>query len=379
MAAYVFWFSLSVLTYVYFGYPIMIRALAYVARRRIHRDEGYCRPVTVVITAYNEEASIASKIENIRQLDYPSELVEIIVASDGSTDSTDGIVLSCDYARVRLLRVEGRVGKTACQNAAVSQASGEVVVFTDATTRVDRAALRALIENFADPVVGCVAGLLLYEANGANMTGAGGVSYWNYEVKVRKAESDMSTLIGVSGCLYAVRRSAYRPISPKLISDFVIAMRMREQGLRTVLEPRALCFEDTLARSKLELQMRVRVAVRSISALVAERRFLNILRDPVFAWQLWSHKMLRYVSPYWMVALFVSSVALMSGSFYRIALIAQLSLMAAALAGFVLQLKANKLGVLSKPYYFLLTNVASFIAMLRYLAGHRIVTWKPIR
>jgi hypothetical protein len=184
--------------------------------------------------------------------------------------------------------------------------------------------------------------------------------------------------VGVSGCLYAVRRSAYRPIAPDLISDFVIALHLREQGLRTVLEAKAVCFEETLAQGRQELAMRVRVAVRSISALIAERRLLNPLRFGRFAWQLWSHKVLRYASPlFWIVALATSLVLAASPllshpcSYCRF-----YSSRPASLASCCM---ARRPGLLTKPYYFLLTNVASLLAMLRYIKGERIVTWKPIR
>jgi cellulose synthase/poly-beta-1,6-N-acetylglucosamine synthase-like glycosyltransferase len=183
----------------------------------------------------------------------------------------------------------------------------------------------------------------------------------------------------VSGCLYAVRRSAYRPIAAELISDFVIAMRLREQGLRTVLEPAAFCFEATLERTDQELSMRVRVAVRSINALVAERRLLNPFRYGVYAWQLWSHKVLRYGSPFFWLGALGTSLALAASPLYLGLFVLQLLLIAAGSAGFLLHARARSTGLLTKPYYFLLTNIASFLAVLRYLRGERIVTWEPMR
>ena len=183
----------------------------------------------------------------------------------------------------------------------------------------------------------------------------------------------------MSGCLYAVRRSAYVPIDPGLISDFVIAMRMREQGLRTVLAADAVCFEETLDRGDHELAMRVRVAVRSLNALIEERRFLNPWRYGRFAWQLWSHKALRYASPLLWLAAFGANVALSGTAGYGLLLIGQCALLAAGAVGFLLQARRRRLGPLAQPYYFLLTNIASLIAMLRYLRGDRMVIWKPLR
>jgi cellulose synthase/poly-beta-1,6-N-acetylglucosamine synthase-like glycosyltransferase len=378
-ATTVFWTFAAILAYVYVLYPIVVRALASVAGRPVRRSADTRPTVTVLITAYNEEKGIAAKIDNVLALDYPPELLDVIVVSDASSDGTDSAVRAYGSPRVQLLRVEGRVGKTACQNAAVLHARGEIVVFTDATTHIRPDAVAAMVANFADGEVGCVAGLLIYQGKGENLTAAGGVSYWSYEVALRSAESRLGTLIGVSGCLYAVRRSAYRPIAAGLISDFVIAMRMREQGLRTILEPRAVCYEETLERSGQELSMRVRVAVRSINALVGERRLLNPLSDPFFAWQLWSHKLLRYASPYCLLMTLVSAAALAANPLYRLAFFCQILLIGAGALGFLLQLSARELGVLSKPYYFLLTNLASAIATIRYARGERMVTWNPIR
>jgi len=196
---------------------------------------------------------------------------------------------------------------------------------------------------------------------------------------LRAAESALGSLIGVSGCLYAVRRGAYLPIDPALISDFVIAMKMREQGLRTVLAAEAVCFEETLQRGGQELSMRVRVALRSLNALVQERRFLNPWSYGRFAWQLWSHKALRYGSPVlWLIAL-GANVSLARQPLYALLLIGQLAVIAAGTAGFLLQARRPNLGVFGQAYYFLLTNVASLIAMFRYLKGDRMVTWRPLR
>jgi len=374
----VFWVCACVMVYVYAGYPLLVKILAKYIGNPVARAP--IRPtVTVIIAAYNEERGIRLKLDNVTRLDYPSELVNVLVTSDASSDGTDAIVAAYDPSRVRLVRVEGRRGKTACQNIAVEAASAEIVVFTDATTRVDPHALIALVENFADASVGCAAGSLVYEAKAENATAHGGAAYWSYELGLRRAESALGSLVGVSGCLYAVRRSAYRPIAPELISDFVIAMRLREQGLRAVLEPAAVCFEETLDKTGQELSMRVRVAVRSINALVAERRLLNPVRFGRYAWQLWSHKVLRYFSPFFLLVMLTTSLAMAANPLYLAMFALQLLLIAAGIAGYLLHASSMRPGLLTKPYYFLLTNIASFLATVRYLKGDRIVTWKPIR
>jgi cellulose synthase/poly-beta-1,6-N-acetylglucosamine synthase-like glycosyltransferase len=373
-----FWSCCLLLTYVYVLYPALVTAFAARYGRPVRRGDAL-PTVTIIVTVYNEEKCIRAKLDNLAELNYPRGLLDVIVVSDASSDSTEAIASSYDRLPARVLRVEGRQGKTACQNAAACTASGEVLVFTDATTRLDTDAVRRLVENFADAAVGCVAGRLAYVTDTENLTGAGGRDYWDYEVRLRAGESLLGSLVGVSGCLYAVRRSAYRHIHPHLISDFVIAMRMREQGLRTVLAPDAICFEATLDRGHQELAMRTRVAARSINALVAEWRFLNPVRYGLFAWQLWSHKVLRYATPLLWLTAIGANIALAGQTPYLVLLLAQCALIAAGALGFPLQERGYKLGLLARPYYFLLTNVASLMATLRYLRGERMVTWTPIR
>lgn len=377
-ATIVFWTCSALLLYLYALYPPLVRLLA--ARFGVQIARGANLPtITVIVTAYNEEKGILTKLSNLASLDYPTSSLRVLVASDGSSDNTEALVRGFDPQRVGVLRVEGRQGKTACQNAAAAVATGEILVFTDATTALDPAAARRLVESLADPGVGCVAGRLVYVTRSENATGRGGEAYWDYEVRLRAAESAFGSLIGVSGCLYAVRRSAYRPIEPALISDFVIAMSMREQGLRTVLAPDAICYEETLGEGGHELAMRVRVALRSLNALVRQRRFLNPFRYGRFAWQLWSHKVLRYASPLLWLAALIANIELGTRLGYLLVLMGQITIIAAGIVGFILQSQRPRLGIFGRPYYLLLTNIASLVATVRYLRGERMVTWTPLR
>lgn len=372
------WGAIGMLFYIYAGYPLLAIALGRLFPRPVLRGD-FEPSVTVIISAYNEERSIGAKIRNTLALDYPKEKLDIIVASDASDDGTDRIVLDCAEPRVRLLRVEGRQGKTACQNAAAALADGEILVFADATTTVENHALRAIVRNFHDPDVGCVAGRLVYTSRQGDATGRGGISYWKYECALRIAESSLGSLIGVSGLLYGVRANAYRSIAPDLISDFVIAMDMREQGLRTVLEPEAVCYEETLDRSDRELSMRIRVTLRSLLALARNRHLLNPFRYGAFAWQLASHKLLRYLSPvFWLVAI-VANIALAIQGQYVSLLLAQAGGIAVGALGFRSKQAVAGSRLLAQPYYFLLTNLSSAISLVRFVRGERVVVWTPLR
>jgi cellulose synthase/poly-beta-1,6-N-acetylglucosamine synthase-like glycosyltransferase len=226
--------------------------------RKVKKSE-FAPNVTVLITAYNEEKDIRAKLENTLLIDYPQEKLEILVASDGSTDKTDEIVREFSARGVKLFHQKGRVGKTVTQNNAVEQSSGEIILFSDATTMYRHNVLQEILPNFADQTVGCVAGKLIYVDSTKSGVGHGAKSYWNYETFIKESESRACSLIGASGCLYAVQKSAYKPMYPEACSDFLIATVLYEQGLRTIYEPKAICTEETNKNTGKEMQMRVRV------------------------------------------------------------------------------------------------------------------------
>ena len=228
-----FWTCVALLGYVYVGYPVLVYLASLISPRPVKKAE--IEPtVTVLITAFNEEEAIREKLENTLRIEYPKNKIEILVASDGSTDRTDEIVREFEGRGVKLFRKEGRVGKTATQNAAVETASGEIILFSDATTAYRPDVFRCLLPNFADDSVGCVAGRLVYVDEMSSNVGKGAQSYWGYETFIKIAESQTCSLIGASGCLYAVRKSAYEPLYPEACSDFLICTSIYRKGLRSV-------------------------------------------------------------------------------------------------------------------------------------------------
>jgi cellulose synthase/poly-beta-1,6-N-acetylglucosamine synthase-like glycosyltransferase len=333
----------------------------------------------VIITAYNEELALAAKLEKTLALDYPRELLEIIVASDCSTDRTDQIALGFAPRGVRLHRQAQRLGKTAAQNAAVEQATGEIILFSDATSLYQPNAVKALMPSFADPTVGCVAGQLIYVDPAQSRVGRGARSYWSYETFLKKHESRACSLIGASGCLYAVRRTAYLPLYHEACSDFIIATKMVEQGLRAIYEPNAVCTEQTNRRSDKELKMRVRIIAQTFSDLWRHAAMLNPFRSGFYAIQLFSHKVMRYFVPFFLMAIFLASATLAGSMFYRILFTAQLACYASAALAWLLDLAGIRSRLLALPQYFVLANVASLIALYQFLRGERYAHWEPIR
>ena len=374
-----FWLSAAALLYTYVGYPLLL-FLVSTFRPLTVRTADYQPTVSLIIAAYNEELALPAKLENTLALDYPHELMEIVVASDGSTDRTDDIVRRYSGQGVKLVRQPGRLGKTAAQNAAVAQARGEIILFSDATSLYKPDVVRALIPNFADPTVGCVAGRLVYIDPSKSQVGRGARSYWSYETFLKKHESRVCSLIGASGCLYAVRRSAYVPLYNEACSDFIIVTKMVEQGLRAVYEPAAICTEETNQQSDNELKMRVRVIAQTFTDLWRHRAMLNPLRSGFYAVQLLSHKVMRYLVPFFLIALLATSVVLSSGAFfYRALLSAQVAGYLCVAMAWALEKIGVRSRVLALPQYFVLANLASLIACYRFFRGERYASWEPIR
>ena len=379
IAEIVFWSSVVALVYTYAGYPALIGLVSTLWPRRIRRAD-YAPAITVIITAYNEERALEAKLRNTMALDYAGDLIEVIVASDCSNDRTDEIVRSFANRGVILHRQPQRLGKTAAQNAAVEKARGDIVVFSDATSLYEPDALLKIVRNFADETVGCVGGRLIYVDPGDTGIGKGARQYWGYETFLKKHESRAGSLIGVSGCLYAVRRSAYVPLDHEACSDFIIATKMVEQGLRTAYEPEAVCREETNQRHDNELRMRVRIIAQTFTDLWRHRAMLNPLRSGFYGVQLLSHKVMRYFVPFYLIAMLAASSVLALDSFgYRIILFAQaLGYLCGALS-WLLENAGLRSRALALPHYFVLANVASLIAMFQFLRGERYARWEPIR
>ncbi|HJR05848.1 MAG TPA: glycosyltransferase family 2 protein [Pyrinomonadaceae bacterium] len=380
IAQTIFWLSAAALGYTYVGYPLVLLLIARLRTRPVRRA-AFEPHVTVIITAYNEERDLAAKLENTLALDYPKDKLEILVASDCSSDRTDDIARSFAARGVQLHRQPERLGKTAAQNAAVELARGEIILFSDATTLYQPDVLRVMMPDFADATVGCVAGRLIYIDPAQTGVGSGARSYWGYEVFLKERESRICSLIGVSGCLYAVRRAAYVPLYHEAGSDFIIATKMIEQNLRAIYEPDAICTEETNRRSDHELRMRVRIISQTLTDLWRHRAVLNPLNSGFYAVQLLSHKVMRYLVPFFLILLFISAAALAPRSaFYALAFAAQASGYLVAALSWMLErtLKVHS-RLLALPQYFVLANLASLIAWYKFLRGERFARWEPIR
>ena len=344
---WVFWISAIVGAYVYAGYPLVLAAWAPLAARRRARvarrcpaspPEGIEPPVSIVIAARNEAAVLRGRIENLLALDYPAGRREIVVVSDGSSDETPALLASYAPA-VRSICLPPS-GKAAALNAGVGAASHEIVVFADARQRFAPDAVRRLVARFADPEVGAVSGELVIDAErgdaaaAASPVGDGVGLYWRYEKWIRRRESAVSSVVGATGAIYAVRRALWRPLPPETLLDDVLApMRIALGGYRVVFEPSAIAFDTASPDAVTERRRKVRTLAGNYQLVRLEPRLLVPGANPLFV-QFVSHKMGRLVVPYALIALLVSSAALASsGAVYSLALVVQVTFYVLALHG----------------------------------------------
>lgn len=378
----VFWFAVGWIVYAYAGYPVVSLLASWFVKK-----PAAPRPieptVSLLIAAYNEEQDIEEKLENSVRLDYPRELLQIVVASDGSTDRTDDIVRAFaarSPVQVVLHRVEGRVGKTGAQNSAVEVCTGEIVVFSDAASMYEPGAVRALVGHYASPEVGAVSGRYEYEVKRETEVGLGTRLFWKLENFIKTRQSRLGTLTGASGCIYSLRRALYVPLPNHVVSDLVEPLMVLRQGYRIAFEPAALAWEETAGGSKDELRMRIRVIVGGMFGLAWALSRIDPRRH-AFAWvQLLSHKVTRWLVPVFAIVAFVASAALAwSSTLHAVALAAQVAFLAMAALGWVFERMGVRMRPLAVPLWLCLTNWASLVSIGRVLRGANIVVWQPVR
>lgn len=331
MAVALFWISVAVILYVYVGYPLLLTALRAARHRRVRRRPWEPR-VTVVIAAHNEADHIVAKLDNCLSLDYPADRLRVVVSLDGPTDGTDEAVAGYAFhPRVILCGSRRRRGKAAALNRALRHLDGEIVVFTDARQRLDSRAVRRLVAVLADPDVGAVSGELLLLGRDGDESSDGVGLYWRYEKRLRRMESDLHSMLGATGALYAVRRELVAPIPEEtILDDMLIPLRAVLTGRRAVFEPHARAY-DRVAPPTREYARKVRTLTGNYQLLALMPGLLSPRRNPVF-FQLMSHKVGRLLVPYFLAVLYVSSAVLHEG-IYAVALVAQTAFYALALAG----------------------------------------------
>lgn len=370
---WIFHVSFWTLLYIYLGYPALVWVLARAFGREPRRKD-ITPAVSLLIPAYNEAAHIDAKLRNSLALQYPRELLEIVVASDGSTDRTNAIVEQFRAQGVKLLAMTRNIGKAAMLSRTVPLLRGDVVVFSDASGTLEPGALRALVRSFADPAVGCVSGL--YRLHGAaDPRSEGEGLYWRYETFIKAQESRLHSILGAHGAFYGIRRLLFQRVGEfEINDDYLIPMRIVAAGHRAVYEPRAVAWEEEAASMEGEFARRRRIAAGNCQQMVMLRGMLHPSHGWV-AFCFFSHKVLRTIAPILMATLLFSTPWLPQ-LWARVMGALQACFYTAALAGYAAQRRGRALPLCSAPFYFCLGNLAMLAGLWKYFFSKEPVVWE---
>jgi len=366
--------------YAYAGYPVLIRMIASLTpKNRTRFDNSNLPTVSLLISAYNEEDSIEGKIVNSRLLNYPKEFLEIMVVSDGSDDGTNEIVGKYENQGVVLKYYEGRIGKTACLNHAVAAAQGEIIIFSDANSLYDKDAIKNIVANFADDKIGFVTGHTRYFAEEDDSTSSSIGIYSKIEKFTKKAESKIGSCVGADGAIFAIRKHLYKSLRDVDINDFVIPLQVIRQGFKGVFEENAFCTEKTAGNPRGEFKRQIRITNRTLRALMNNIALFNPLAYGIFSFELFSHKVVKFLSPFFAIILVFSNIVLInSGIMYRLFLMVQVMLILLASLGHF----ARGFNVLSRSSSICSTFVTMNLAILggwyQFLKGETYTTWLPV-
>ena len=368
----------AAIAYTYIGYPILLWIVSRFAPPPSDaRSSGI--PITLIIATHNEEAGIRGKLESTLALDYPRHNLQILVASDGSTDRTNQIVAEFADRGVELVEVNVRKGKTNAQNVAVRYARNPILVFSDATTLYDPQALQYLAACYHDPRTGAVSGRYDYfDPTHGSPSGSGSAKLWGLENLIKRLQSRIATLTGCCGCIYSVRRDLYTELDPGIISDLVQPLHVLLKGHRIVFQEKAQAWEEATRTTGDEFRMRVRVATRGMRGLLSVRELLIPWKHPWLAFQLWSHKVCRWCIPLFLAAVFAGCFLLINHPAFRVLLTAQVAFYACAFVSLLVP-AMRRSRLLSLPLYFCTINTAFLLGMFNVIRGRNFVVWQPNR
>ena len=388
IAEYFFWACLLLIAYAYIFYPIAL--FVAFALSQVRRDWQYLTgrhnrrastltseqlpTVTLIVPAYNEQTCLPNKILNLGQIDYPAEKLETVCVSDGSTDRTNEILSSLQDPKIKVVLLPRRKGKSEALNVAVSYAHHDILVFSDASTLFAPDAVKNLTRHFSNPNVGIVCGALEFERTSESRQTEG--VYWGYESMLRLMEARLGATLTASGALFALRRTAFRPLAPEtIIEDFVIPMNARNLGYAVLYDPEATATEFAASSVGGEFTRRVRLAVGSFRAL---KGFLTTRLDGFTSIAFVSHKLLRWVLPFLLIALLVSNALLIEKSLYRAVFAGQLLFFLWACMGFVFRHRMHGVRYAHVGYFLLAMNLAFLVGFFRFLTGREEGVWQRV-
>jgi glycosyltransferase involved in cell wall biosynthesis len=373
---YIFWFAVVGSVYSYFLYPVILLLMP--PRRVVAPPSpGELPSITLIITAHNEEGRIREKLQNTMQIDYPADKLEVIVASDASSDTTEEIVRGYAEQGIRLVRANERKGKEYAQWHAIQAARGDILVFSDVATRIPPDGVRLIAEKFTDPRVGAVSSEDRFISESGRVIGEG--AYVKYEMWLRRLESRCNSLVGLSGSFFAARRKICLDWDISVPSDFNTALNSVRNGYVAITAPDVHGFYTDIKDERREYQRKLRTVIRGISAIFVKPQVLNPFQFGFFSWQIWGHKVMRWLVPWFLILTLLANLTLLDMHWiYRVCLGAQSLFYATVLAGFLFK-PLRAIAVIKLPFFFVQVNIAILHATVAFMLGRRMTTWEPSR
>lgn len=371
----------GLLLYVYDGYLRLLRVVVHFKTHpdRVARPACELPTVAVVIAVHNEAHQIGERVQNVLDQNYPRELLEVVLASDGSTDELAAVVAGRFGAEVRLVHADRRVGKSAIQNQAVESIRASIVVFSDADTRFDPDFLTELVLPFSDDAVGAVQAHLLFVPAEASSASASQARYWRSELEIRQLEANLHILAVASGACIAVRRDLWHPLDPAIGEDCMIPLDVVLQSRTVEYADRAIAYEPADEELEDVIRTRARMTLRNWQGTWSRRALLNPFAHPGYALALWSHKILRWLSPVWLLGLSISAFALPFASPPRVLLVPAAAMLAFYVLGIVGALAATRsrrVPVATEIYAFILANVGFLGGLVKAARGHTMTSYR---
>lgn len=380
MGLYIFWLSLITLLYIYFGYPLYVFIKSTVSSGRIDKDINYKPSVSVIFSAYNEERLIQKKIDNLLNSAYPADKLEILVGSDGSTDGTNKILSQILNSRVKPFIFPERRGKVNVLNKLAPKAKGDILVFCDTRQVFDADAISNLAVNFNDKKIGCVSGNLLFlDSSKDNGMSKGAWVYLKYERFIRNCESAAHSMVGAAGAIYAIRKDLYSP-PPKdtILDDVYIPLSIVRRGFRSIFDSTAKAYDMPASTSMVEYRRKARTLAGNYQIFSMFGDLFIPFKSPV-SLQLISHKLLRVLAPFFMVALLISNIFIVSKDYYGLFLISQVFFYVLAMVGAITYKNKNKklfIRFASTIYVFCLMNFTALVGLYRYIFKKQDIAWE---
>jgi len=371
-----FWFFVILILYIYGGYLMMLSIAVYLRRSSI-KQELVCSKVpfvSVIVAAYNEEKSIGKRVENLLEQNYPKDKLEIIVASDGSTDRT--VEIAKQFLGVKVLDFKENRGRAAVHNDAVRLAKGDILVFTDATTEFEKSFIKKIVKEFENPSIGASCGRLIFRTRETSISVSEGF-YWKIETKIRIMENKLGIFASGTGACFAIKKNLFCPLDYREDIDDSLPLHVVISGYKVIFSEGAIAYDIANTSFRSEIKARIRMTAKGLMGVIKRWGIKGWIKHPFVSWGLLSHKILRWFTPFFMLGAFLSNAFLLNeGWIYKFAFIGQIAFYMLAILGFVGEFLKKRIPVASTIFSFCVANIGMGIGVIKGLLGKAPAAYK---